>query len=139
MKEKLKQFYMETALAAAQLSHGKRKKVGAVLVKNENDILSYGYNGTPQNFPNSCEDEHGCTIPEVLHAESNAIMKAAKRTVSTENTILFVTMSPCFECSKLLIQAGIKEVYYLEEYHTLDGIELLKRAKIKVNKYILKK
>jgi len=124
--------YLEIAGTIAKLSKAERKKVGAVIVK-EGNILSFGFNGTPKGFPNPCE-ENSKTLVEVLHAESNAITKLAKSTQSSEGATLFVTCEPCIECSKLIIQAGIKEVHYSENYHS-PGSTLLQKANIKVVKH----
>ena len=116
----------------AKNSYCKRRQVGALIVK-DNMIISDGYNGTPSGFENICEDEiTGATKPYVLHAEANAISKVAKSGNSSEGATLYVTASPCLECSKLIIQAGIKRVVYREQYRLDDGIQLLKRAGIEV-------
>jgi dCMP deaminase len=98
----------------------------------EKMIISDGYNGTPSGFENVCEDENNVTKPYVLHAEANAITKVAKSNNSSENSTLYVTTSPCMECSKLIIQSGIKRVVYCNQYHRTDGLELLKRAGIEI-------
>ena len=116
----------------AKNSYCKRRQVGALLVKN-NMIISDGYNGTPSGFENVCE-ENGVTKPYVLHAEANAISKVAKSGNSSEDATLYVTASPCIECAKLIIQCGIKRVVYKDEYRLTDGIDLLKRAGIEVEK-----
>lgn len=113
----------------AKNSYCKKKKVGCIIVKN-NQILSFGYNGTPHGFCNKCE-KNNITKKEVLHAESNAILKCAKSHTSTEGAILYITLSPCFDCCKLIVQSGIKEVYFHEKYHDLSGLKLLKKSKIK--------
>ena len=123
--------YLEMAQVWAQNSYCQRRQVGALIVK-EKMIISDGYNGTPSGFENVCEDESGKTKAYVLHAEANAITKVAKSNNSSAGATLYVTSSPCVECAKLIIQAGIKRVVYCDEYHTLDGIELLKRANIEV-------
>ncbi len=115
----------------AKNSYCKRKQVGALIVKDRM-IISDGYNGTPSGFENVCEDETGATKPYVLHAEANAITKVAKSGNSSEGSTLYVTASPCLECSKLIIQAGIKRVVYREDYRITDGIDLLRRAGIEV-------
>ena len=116
----------------AKNSYCKRRQVGALIVKDKM-IISDGYNGTPSGFENICEDEiTGATKPYVLHAEANAISKVAKSGNSSEGATLYVTASPCLECSKLIIQAGIKRVVYREQYRLDDGIQLLKRAGIEV-------
>jgi dCMP deaminase len=123
--------YMRIANEISGMSYAKRKKVGAIIVK-DNSIISYGYNGTPHDFDNSCEDENDVTKPEVLHAESNAISKIARSTQSSEAADLYVTMSPCLECSKLIIQSGIKKVFFEEAYRNTEGLELLRKSNIKV-------
>jgi dCMP deaminase len=115
----------------AQNSYCKRRKVGALLVKDKM-IISDGYNGTPSGFENECEDENNITKAYVLHAEANAITKVAKSGNSSQGATLYVTSSPCLECSKLIIQAGIKRVVFSENYRLEDGINLLKRADIEV-------
>ena len=125
--------YLEMAAVWAKNSYCKRRQVGALIVKDRM-IISDGYNGTPAGFENICEDENGVTKPYVLHAEANAISKVAKSGNSSEGSTLYVTASPCLECSKLIIQAGIKRVVYRDEYRLTDGIDLLKRAGIEVEK-----
>ena len=117
----------------AKNSYCKRRQVGALIVKDRM-IISDGYNGTPSGFENICEDETGATKPYVLHAEANAISKVAKSGNSSEGATMYVTASPCLECAKLIIQAGIKRVVYKDEYRLTDGIDLLKRAGIEVVK-----
>lgn len=132
--EKTRQFdlrYMRMAQIWAENSYCERRKVGALIVKNKM-IISDGYNGTPSGFENVCEDENNRTKPYVLHAEANAITKVARSSNSSEDSTLYVTSSPCIECAKLIIQAGIRRVVYAEEYHTLDGVDLLKRAGVEV-------
>lgn len=131
--EKFDQRYLEMAEVWARNSYCKRRQVGALLVKDRM-IISDGYNGTPSGFENICEDENGVTKPYVLHAEANAITKVAKSGNSSQGATLYVTASPCLECSKLIIQAGIRRVVYKDEYRLNDGIELLKRAGIEVEK-----
>ncbi len=128
---KFDQSYLEMAEIWAQNSYCKRRKVGALLVKDRM-IISDGYNGTPSGFENICEDENGVTKPYVLHAEANAITKVAKSGNSSEGATLFVTASPCMECAKLIIQSGIKRVVYRDAYRLQDGVELLRRAGIEV-------
>jgi dCMP deaminase len=154
--------YMQTAYQFAKLSYATRRRVGCVIVK-ENQVISFGYNGTPKGFNNDCEEiktetqyyenpdmalvleesgfscENGCctkesqiTKREVLHAESNAIMKVAKSTMNCDGATLYTTTCPCFDCAKLIIQAGIAEVYYSEDYRDMSGVELLKTANIDV-------
>jgi len=125
--------YLRMAKIWATNSYCKRRQVGALLVK-DNMIISDGYNGTPAGFENVCEDENGVTKPYVLHAEANAITKVAQSGNSAYGATLYVTASPCMECSKLIIQSGIKRVVYSDEYRLDDGIKLLKRAGIEVEK-----
>ena len=121
--------YMQICDIIASRSYSTRNKVGAVLVRNGN-FIAFGYNGTPTGFDNQCEDILGQTKPEVLHAESNAIMKCARSAESTEGCTLYTTLSPCFECAKLIIQAKIIRVVYREKYRSDDGLKLLVKAKI---------
>ena len=125
--------YLEMAQIWAQNSYCKRRQVGALIV-NDKMIISDGYNGTPSGFENVCEDESGKTKPYVLHAEANAITKVAKSNNSSEGATLYVTSSPCLECAKLIIQAGITRVVYNDDYRIAEGIDLLKRAKIEIIK-----
>ena len=129
--QKFDRSYMKMAEVWAENSYCKRSKDGALIVKN-NMIISDGYNGTPSGFENVCEDENGVTKPYVLHAEANAITKVAKSGNSSEDSTLYVTASPCLECSKLIIQAGIKRVVYKDAYRLQDGPDLLKKAGIEV-------
>jgi len=160
----IEKIYMQTAYQFAKLSYAKRRKVGCVIVKNK-QLISFGYNGMPYGFENDCEEDHTlhyenpedaldlieqgyecdsgcCTKPdsktkrEVLHAESNAIMKVAKSTMSCKGAELYTTTCPCFDCAKLIIQAGITTVYYSEDYRDMSGVELLKKANIKVEEVI---
>lgn len=128
---KLDHRYLRMARIWAENSYCRRRKVGALVVK-EKMIISDGYNGTPSGFENICEDEDFVTKPYVLHAEANAITKLARSSNNSDGSTLYVTAAPCIECSKLIIQAGIKRVVYGEEYRLKDGIELLKRANIEV-------
>ena len=123
--------YLEMAQVWAKNSYCKRRQVGALLVKDRM-IISDGYNGTPCGFENVCEDENGVTKPYVLHAEANAITKVAKSGNSSQGATLYVTASPCVECAKLIIQAGITRVVYRDEYRLTDGVDLLRRAGIEV-------
>ena len=125
--------YLEMARVWASNSYCKRRQVGALLVKDRM-IISDGYNGTPSGFENVCEDETGATKPYVLHAEANAISKIAKSGNSSDGATLYVTASPCLECSKLIIQAGIRRVVYRDEYRLTDGVDLLRRAGIEVER-----
>jgi dCMP deaminase len=129
---KFDQRYIEMAEIWAKNSYCKRRQVGALLVK-DNMIISDGYNGTPSGFENVCE-ENGVTKPYVLHAEANAISKVAKSGNSSAGATLYVTASPCIECAKLIIQSGIKRVVYKDEYRLTDGVDLLTRAGIEVEK-----
>jgi dCMP deaminase len=143
---KIETVYMQVAYQFAQLSYATRRRVGCIIVK-ENQVISFGYNGMPYGFNNICEDnthsshaiehEHPAMITtkrEVLHAESNAITKVAKSTMSCDMAHLYTTTCPCFDCAKLIIQAGIKCVYYTEDYRDMSGVELLKHAGIPVKK-----
>lgn len=121
--------YLRMAEIWAENSYCKRRKVGALLVKDKM-IISDGYNGTPSGFENVCEDETGTTYPYVLHAEANAITKVARSNNSSEGATLYITTSPCIECAKLIIQAGIVRIVYKELYRITDGIDLLKSAGI---------
>lgn len=121
--------YMRMALIWAENSYCTRRQVGALIVKDKM-IISDGYNGTPSGFENNCEDEQGETKPYVLHAEANAITKVARSHNSSEGATLYVTASPCIECAKLIIQAGIKRVVYSQLYRRTDGTALLERAGI---------
>ena len=136
MKNKDKQLeldrrYMRMARIWAENSYCVRRQVGALIVKDKM-IISDGYNGTPVGFENICENEDGFTKPYVLHAEANAITKIARSNNNSNGATLYVTTSPCIECAKLIIQAGIIRVVYGEEYHVMDGIDLLKRAGVEV-------
>lgn len=125
--------YIEMAAIWAKNSYCRRRQVGALLVK-DGMIISDGYNGTPAGFENVCEDENGVTKPYVLHAEANAITKVAKSGNSSSGATLYVTASPCLECAKLIIQAGIRRVVFKDEYRLTDGVDLLRRAGIEVEK-----
>ena len=133
-KEKQRKFdqrYLDMARIWAQNSYCQRRQVGALVVK-QGMIISDGYNGTPSGFENVCEDENNVTKPYVLHAEANDITKLARSNNNSEGATIYITASPCIECSKLIIQAGIKRVVYGEKYRLQDGIELLQRAGIEV-------
>ncbi len=119
--------YIRMATIWAENSYCRRRQVGAIIVK-DNMIISDGFNGTPSGFENVCEDESGLTKSYVLHAEANAITKVARSSNSSDGATLYVTTSPCIECSKLIIQAGIKRVVYNELYRMHDGLDLLERA-----------
>jgi dCMP deaminase len=133
-KEKQRKFdqrYLDMARIWAQNSYCQRRQVGALVVK-DSMIISDGYNGTPSGFENVCEDETGVTKPYVLHAEANAITKLARSSNNSDGATIYITASPCIECAKLIIQAGIKRGVYGEKYRLMDGIELLQRAGIEV-------
>lgn len=140
MKRKYVSAYLDIAHRVAELSHARRLKVGAVIVKD--DIITYGYNGTPSGWNNDCEVEipgsdgvtELVTKTEVLHAESNAISKMAKSTVSAQDADMFITHSPCIHCAKMISQAGIKRVFYSNDYRNNDGINFLKKSNITVEK-----
>ena len=123
--------YLKMATEWANLSYCKRKKVGALIVKDRM-IISDGYNGTPSGFANECEDEEGKTNWFVLHAEANAILKIASSTQSCKGATLYITMSPCKECSKLILQSGIQKVVYMNGYSDNSGLEFLKNAGIEL-------
>jgi len=125
--------YLKMATEWSSLSCCGRKKVGALIVKADT-IISDGFNGTPKGFPNDCEDANGDTHWYVLHAEANAILKVAKSTQSTDGATLYITYSPCKDCSKMIIQAGIKLVVYREEYRDLSGIKILRESGVDVIK-----
>ena len=123
--------YLRMARIWAENSYCKRRQVGALIVKDKS-IISDGYNGTPSGFENVCEDDQGVTKKYVLHAEANAITKVAASTNNCCGATVYVTASPCIECAKLIIQAGIKRAVYSEEYHLRDGVELLQHAGVEV-------
>ena len=134
---------MDVAERFAQLSSATRLQVGAIVVKDDR-IISIGYNGTPTGWDNACEEvvppnewvefEQLKTKPEVLHAEMNALMKLAKSSESGNNAAIFITHSPCIDCAKGIYQAGIKEVYYKNDYHSSQGIEFLEKCELKITK-----
>ena len=127
----LDQRYLRMARIWAENSYCVRRKVGALVVK-EKMIISDGYNGTPSGFENICEDEQGLTKPYVLHAEANAITKIARSGNNSDGATLYVTDSPCIECAKLIIQAGIRRVVYAKQYRLTEGVDLLRRAGIEI-------
>ena len=137
-QEQSDKYYIKVAKLCAKNSYAIKLQVGAIIVK-DGQIMSDGFNGTPCGFENKCEvksmDGSLHTLSYVLHAESNAILKCAKYGRATNGSTLYITHSPCIECAKLIIQAGIIRVVYLEEYKNLDGVELLKRIGIKVEKF----
>ena len=130
-QRKLDERYLRMAQIWAENSYCKRRQVGALVVKDKM-IISDGYNGTPSGFENVCEDEQHVTKPYVLHAEANAITKLARSSNNSDGATIYITASPCIECAKLIIQAGIKRVVYGEKYRLTDGIELLQRAGLEV-------
>ncbi|WP_353084522.1 dCMP deaminase family protein [Flavobacterium sp.] len=123
--------YLRIAAEWSKLSYCKRKQVGAIIVRDKM-IISDGYNGTPSGFENCCEDEEGLTQWYVLHAEANAILKVARSTQTCENATLYITLSPCKECSKLIHQSGIKRVVYKDGYKDTSGLDFLTKAGIEV-------
>jgi len=130
-QERYDRAYLKMALEWAKLSHCERKKVGALLVK-DGMLISDGYNGTPSGFPNVCETDEGETHWYVLHAEANAITKIAKSTNNAKDSTLYITMSPCKDCCKLILQSGIKRMVYVDEYKDPTAIEFLKSAGLEV-------
>ena len=143
-QDDLDKTYIAMAQIWAELSTAVRKKVGCLIVKN-GTIISDGYNGTPSGFDNNCEfpptrgvGDTLYTKPEVLHAESNAITKLAKSTQSSDGATMYITISPCVDCSKLIIQSGIKKVFYKEFYRNDEGIKLLKKANIDITQLNIK-
>ena len=129
--EKFDQSYIEMAGVWARNSYCKRRQVGALIVKDRM-IISDGYNGTPSGFENICEDDMGKTKPYVLHAEANAITKVAKSANNCDGGTLYVTTSPCMECSKLIIQAGIRRVVFAEKYHNTEGLDILSKVGVEL-------
>ncbi|MDG1038696.1 MAG: dCMP deaminase family protein [Polaribacter sp.] len=123
--------YLKMAYEWGKLSHCKRKQVGALIVKDRM-IISDGFNGTPTGFDNCCEDKDGITKWEVLHAEANAILKVAASTQSTNGATLYITLSPCIQCSKLIYQAGINRVVFANKYKDISGIDFLEKAGVKI-------
>ena len=130
-QERYDRAYLKMATQWAQLSHCKRKQVGALIVK-EGMIISDGYNGTPSGFENDCEDVAGDTKWYVLHAEANAIMKVARSTNNARNATLYLTMSPCKECSKLILQSGIKRLVYMMDYKDNSGLDFLRESGLEI-------
>ncbi len=130
-QETLDRRYLRMAAIWSENSYCVRRKVGALIVKDKM-IISDGYNGTPSGFPNVCESSEGVTFPYVLHAEANAITKVARSNNSSDGSTLYVTASPCMECSKLIIQSGIRRVVFSELYRITDGLDLLREAGVEV-------
>lgn len=129
--------YMKMAMAMSNLSYAQRKKVGSIIVSKDDQVIAQGYNGTPVGWNNCCErmdpvTKRLVTIPECLHAESNAITKCAKYMNSTQDSTIYVTLSPCFDCAKLIIQSGIKRVVFHEVYRNLDGVRFLSQCGVKI-------
>jgi len=138
-KEKKRRYdsaYLKMALQWAELSHCVRKKVGAIIVKDRM-IISDGYNGSPSGFNNCCEDENGKTLWHVLHAEANAILKVANSTNSCKGATLYLTLSPCKECSKLIYQAGITRLVYINKYKEAIGLQFLEKAGLEIDQISL--
>ncbi|OHD55471.1 MAG: hypothetical protein A2Y33_11725 [Spirochaetes bacterium GWF1_51_8] len=127
-------YYMRLAKETGKLSYCKRLQVGAIIVKDGN-IVAYGFNGNLPGLTNTCEDISGDTLPTVMHAEANAIAKAARSTISIDGATLYVTQSPCFECSKFIIMSGIKRVVYGEEYRISEPIDILRQCGVEVVKW----
>ncbi|MCB9202058.1 MAG: dCMP deaminase family protein [Flavobacteriales bacterium] len=123
--------YLRIALEWSKLSYCKRKQVGAILVKDRR-IISDGYNGTPSGFENICEDEEGYTKWYVLHAEANAILKCSASSQDSHGSTLYITLSPCKECSKLVLQAGISRVFYIDAYSDTSGLDFLKKNGVEI-------
>jgi len=130
-QERYDRAYLRMAAEWGSLSHCTRKQVGALIVRN-GMIISDGYNGTPSGFPNACEDDAGSTHWYVLHAEANAITKVARSNNSAENGTLYITLSPCKDCAKMILQAGIKRVVYSVAYKDLSGVDFLQQSGIEV-------
>lgn len=135
-QERYDRAYLKMAEDWSQLSHCTRKKVGALLVK-EGMIISDGYNGTPSGFPNECEDENGETKWYVLHAEANAILKVARSTNAAQGSTLYITLSPCRDCSKLILQAGIRRVVYTRQYKDTTGLDFLAAAGLEIVQLVM--
>jgi len=133
MKPKWRKAYMDVAERFAQLSSAKKLQVGAVLVKDDS-IVAIGYNGSPSGWSNTCEDENGQTLPEIIHAEANCVAKLAKSCISGEGTTMFVTHAPCIHCAKIIYSAGIERVYYKNIYRDDAGIKFLKKCGIAIMK-----
>jgi dCMP deaminase len=137
-QQKTDERYLRMAQIWAENSYCKRRQVGALIVKDQM-IISDGYNGTPSGFENVCEDENNLTKPYVLHAEANAITKVAASNNNSKGATIYITSSPCIECAKLIIQAGIKRVVFADMYRTDEGVNLLKRAGITINYFEIDK
>lgn len=140
MKEKFLSLYCDIAERIAELSYAERLKVGAVIVKDHR-ILSYGYNGTPSGFDNVCElnmtsVSDSVTKPEVIHAEQNALMKVTRSHDSTEGAAMFITHSPCVDCAKLILQSGIRDVYFIHAYRNDAGLRVLEAGGVSLHQVI---
>ena len=139
MKPKFRDYYMQVAELTAHLSRARRLQVGCVIVRDDN-IISFGWNGTPPGWDNNCEDTvwHSNgertlkTRPEVIHAEANALIKLAKSSMSSAGATIFLTHAPCVECAKLISSAGIKQVFYRHQYRNQDGVDLLTKSNIPI-------
>lgn len=134
-QQELDLVFVKMAFTFSELSKANRRKVGCIIVK-DGQVISNGFNGTPSGFDNSCEIDN-VTKPEVLHAESNALMKLAQSTNSSKGATLYLTCAPCFDCSKLIIQAGISRVVYTHNYRKEDGLDLLSKTNVIVDRYII--
>jgi dCMP deaminase len=143
MNDRMKEFYMSLAIECSKMSRAKRLQVGAIIVKN-NNVISFSWNGTPAGWDNICEDEFGLdfsgnptlvTKPEVIHAESNSIMKLASSNESGKGSVMFLTHAPCIDCAKLIYGSGITQVYYKHKYRDQSGVEFLKKCNVIVELY----
>lgn len=134
VRHKMVKPYMETARAFAKLSYAKRKKVGGIAVTPQ-DVIVYSWNGRPIGDDNNCEDEHGNTLEEVLHCESNLVAKAAREGISLQGSTVVVTLSPCLNCAKQMFQAGVSRVVYEEDYRDTRGVDFLRKHSVFVEKY----
>ena len=134
MKEKYKKFFLDMAVNVSSLTYCKKRKVGAIIVKN-NNIISMGYNGTLPGADNDCEDEDGKTKPTVIHAEENAILHLVRNGgTGIEGAAMFCSCSPCINCARLIVNSGIKEFYYVHEYKSSSGLRFLQENGVKVEK-----
>lgn len=134
-QQKYDKLYLDITLRISEMSLATRKKVGCCIVK-DNNIISFGWNGTPSGFDNQCETENGDTKPEVIHAEMNAFSKLLKNgNQSIEGATIYLTLSPCWDCAKVIIQSGVKRVVYLDEYRNIDPLRFLEKTGIDIKKY----
>lgn len=131
MKRKFVKAHMRAAFVYSDLSYCKRRQVGCVIVKH-NSIISIGYNGTPSGEENNCEDEHGNSKLEVIHAENNALRKLTRRTESADGAVIFITDAPCYFCATMIVDAGIKKVYYNRVYRLEDGLRYLEKHNVEI-------